>query len=117
LVAGVVLLVLGLGNWIMGLDKTGQYGRRMERAVEIGGPTARLPFNGTASILDEYTYSREFYADSLAKYEYYRVVRNGGAMLMLIGVGLMVGAAIRRVIVPTPRRDRPLPDSSAHPAG
>jgi hypothetical protein len=100
LIAGLLLLVLGMGNWLMGVDKTDQYGDRMRLAVETGGAAARIPFTGTTSILVEYTAARELYADSKTKYEYYRVVRNGGVLLIVLGAALIVGALIRRWIVP-----------------
>jgi hypothetical protein len=99
-IAGLVLLALGLGNWLMGVDKTDQYGDRMRLAVETGGDAARIPFTGTTSILVEYTAARELYADSKTKYEYYRVVRNGGVLLIVLGVSMVVGALIRRWLVP-----------------
>jgi len=100
LIAGCVLMLLGLGNWLMGMDRTEKYGRRMEVAVEKAGPAARIPFSGTSTILEEYTAARELYAESLVKYEYYRVVHRGGVLLLVLGVFLSAGAIVRRVAVP-----------------
>ena len=52
LIAGLVLLVLGIGNLRMGSDKMRQYGNRIAYARELGGPTVDLPFRGTESILE-----------------------------------------------------------------
>ena len=104
LIAGLVLLVLGFGNWLKGVDKTEKYARRMEVAVAKAGPAARIPFSGTTTILEEYTAARELYAESLTKYEYYLIVHRGGVFLMVLGVFLAGGAIIRRMAVPIPRR-------------
>lgn len=100
LIVGLVLLVLGLGNWRMGADKVAQYGRRMEYARTIGGPGADEPFRGTASILDTRTAAHELYEDSSDKYQYYLVVYRGGRLLTVIGLVLICGAVARRILVP-----------------
>ncbi len=102
LILGVVLLVLGTGNWIMGADKMHHYGRRQRQAVARGGPSVRTPIEGTAAILDPHPEARELYDDATAKYEYYRIVYRGGRLLVVLGVLLTAGAVIRRVLVPEP---------------
>jgi hypothetical protein len=104
LIAGLVLIALGLGNWIMGLDKTQRYARRMKVAVAREGAAAAIPFSGTTTILEEYTAAREIHADSLVKYEYYRVLHRGGILLLVIGVLLSSGAVVRLIVVPGPPR-------------
>ncbi len=100
LIAGVLFVVLGLGNWIMGTDRAEKYEKRMRAAVAKVGPSARIPFSGTTTILEEYTAARELYAESLAKHEYYRIVHRGGALLMIVGFVLATGAIVRRLTVP-----------------
>lgn len=100
----MVVVVLGLGNWLMGVAKTEKYSRRMEVAVAKAGPAARIPFSGTSTILEEYTAARELYAESLTKYEYYRILRRGGVLLMALGLFLSGGAIVRRIAVPEIRR-------------
>jgi len=97
-------VVLGVGNWAMGADRSERYERRMAGAVSRAGPSARIPFSGTSTILEEYTAAREVYAESLAKYEYYRVVHRGGVLLVVVGLVLATGAIVRRLVVPVGRR-------------
>ncbi len=100
LVAGLVLLVLGIGNWQMGSSKQRQYADRIAYAREIGGPGLGRPFRDTSSILEPRTTAHEIYDDSTAKYEYYRVVYRGGRLLMGIGCVLIAGALVRRALAP-----------------
>jgi len=100
LVAGVVLLVLGVGNWHMGSDKMRQYANRIAYARELGGPGVERPFRGTASILEPRTTANELYEDATAKHEYYRLVFRGGRLLCLLGGVLIASALLRRILVP-----------------
>ncbi|RMF22806.1 MAG: hypothetical protein D6760_06700 [Deltaproteobacteria bacterium] len=100
LILGIVLLVLGAGNWIMGADKVHHYARRQRQALARGGPSVARPLVGTEAILDPHPQARQLYEDATAKYEYYRIVYRGGRLLVLLGVVLTAGAVIRRLIVP-----------------
>ncbi len=102
LILGIVLLVLGVGNWIMGADKVHHYARRQRQALARGGLSVTRPLEGTAAILDPHPQARQLYEDATAKYEYYRIVHRGGRLLVLLGVVLTAGAVIRRLIVPEP---------------
>ena len=100
LIGGLVLVVLGLGNWVMAASKVDQYQRAMARARQAGGATVERPFRGTASILEERGEAHERFESARLKQEYYRVVYRGGILLCVLGTGLCGGAIVRRRLVP-----------------
>jgi hypothetical protein len=98
LVFGLVLLVLGFGNWAMGHSKVQMYKHRQREAIRMGGGLdVTTPFRGTASILEERGEAHELYEESLARYRYYKVMRRGGRFLMQVGSVLIAGAILRRI--------------------
>jgi hypothetical protein len=104
LVFGLVLLLLGFGNWLMGSAKVRQYKHRQRDAIQMGGPDVTRPFRGTASILEDRTEAYDLYEEAVTRYRYYKLVRRGGRFLMIIGMVLVSGATLRRIAVPFPRR-------------
>jgi hypothetical protein len=98
---GLVLFLLGAGNWAMGITKMAQYKERQKEAMRIGGETVTAPFRGSASILEERTDAHELYEESVARYRYYKLVRRGGRFFMVIGALLVFGALLRRMTVPS----------------
>ena len=100
-IAGLCLVILGLGNWSMGSSKLAQYGGQMAEAREAGGPSVERPFRGTASILEERGEAHDRFASARLKYEYYRVVHRGGLLLLGLGTVFIGGALLRRMLVPS----------------
>ena len=96
-----MLILLGVGNWFMGISKMAQYKERQKEAMRVGGETVTDPFRGTASILEERTDAHELYEESVARYRYYKLVRRGGRFFMVIGALLVFGAVLRRMSVPS----------------
>ena len=98
LIFGLVLLVLGYGNWAMGHSKVQMYKHRQREAIRMGGGLdVTTPFRGTSSILEERTEAHELYEESVARYRYYKVMRRGGRFLMQVGGVLIAGAILRRI--------------------
>jgi hypothetical protein len=102
LVIGLVLLLLGAGNWAFGGPKMSKYKQRRRHAVQIGGPAVKAPFRGTLSILDKRSSTNDLYDDADIKYEYYRVIARGGRVMAITGFVLVVGALLRRYSKPAP---------------
>lgn len=99
-IAGLALVILGLGNWAMAGRKVEQYAASMERARQAGGPAVERPFRGTASILEERGEAHERYESARLKQEYYQVVYRGGVLLFVLGSSMVLGALVRRRLVP-----------------
>jgi len=100
---GVVLLVLGVGNWLVARSRLAEFGDLQD----AGEPVATL------GNFEEFTeLDARMNADLLrplqkgvndqwvtaTKIDFYKVVRTGGALFSLIGLGLILGAstAVRR---------------------
>ena len=101
LIIGLVLLLLGAGNWAFGGPKMTEYKQRRRHAVQIGGQAVRAPFRGTLSILDKRTSAHDLFDDADIKYEYYRVIARGGRVMAIAGFVLVVGALLRRYSKPS----------------
>lgn len=87
---GLVLLVLGLGNWIVGHRKVLEYERllarsdrplRVERFAEFGELTQRT----NASLLKSFQASTDTTSLVEAKLDFYQIVHAGGRLLLLAG--------------------------------
>jgi len=102
MIFGLVLFMLGAGNWTYAAVKAAQFKARQIEAIRQGGFDVSRPFRGTASILEERTEMHEFYEDSVSRYRYYKTVRRGGRFLMSIGGVIVLAALVRRIAVPQP---------------
>lgn len=96
LLVGVLLIIIGAGNWYTGVDKGAEY----ERLLAAGNlPTSvddyqdfrQLTARTTATLLGPLQRGSDEYTLANAKLDFYKVVQSGGRMLMLLG--LFCGAA------------------------
>jgi len=99
-IIGLVLLLLGAGNWAFGGPKMSKYRQRRRHAVQIGGQAVKAPFRGTLSVLDKRTSAHDLYEDADIKYEYYRVIARGGRVMAITGFVLVIGSLLRRYSKP-----------------
>jgi hypothetical protein len=97
LLVGIVLLLLGAGNWVFGGIKMTEYKQRRRAAAQLGGPAVKQPFRGTESILERRTGAHDLFEDADIKYEYYRVIARGGRVVTLVGAFLAASAVARRL--------------------
>jgi hypothetical protein len=96
---GIVLLVLGLGNWVASHGKIAEYERRMHEPDPIEGPIAldgftHLTPRTNATLLERLLPHFGTYGVAAARRDFYVVVQSGGRLiavigLLLIGVGLL----------------------------
>src|SRR5271169_6223156 len=96
---GVVLLVLGLGNWVASLDKISEYERGVREPGPIEGTSSldglsHLTPRTNATLLDRLHPHFGVYGVAEARRDFYTVVQSGGRLiavagLLLIGVGLL----------------------------
>ena len=94
-IVGLSLVALGVANAVTGNSKMNEYRARKHAAIAAGGESVRLPFSGTASILDPSTDAQLLFESAAIKYEYYRIVRRGGYYFLGMGTALLFGAAAR----------------------
>jgi hypothetical protein len=92
LITGVTLVVLGLGNAVIGSQKLAQY----ERVVEEGRMHGWVPdAHTTDRILRPVDEDAERYNISRAKVDLYHVVLSGGVVMLAVGAILTIAAWVR----------------------
>ena len=95
---GIVLLVLGLGNWVVSRSKVLEYERRarapemMDRSGSLEG-FARLTPRTNATLLERLHHRLADYGVADAKRDFYTVVHSGGRFIAVIGL-LLIGIAL-----------------------
>jgi hypothetical protein len=97
---GVLLVILGLGNWVVSRSKLFEYGHRIAstETVERVGSLADYPEltpRTNATLLERLHRGAPDYDFTAAKLDFYTVVQSGGRVLTSIGV-LVAGVALLR---------------------
>lgn len=93
---GVVLLVLGLGNWVVSRGKLNEYQRRstaaepVEHAGSLEGYT-HLTQRTNATLLDRLHRRPRDYDVVDARRDFYLVIHDGGRLIAVLGL-LLIGA-------------------------
>src|SRR5262245_44992428 len=95
---GIVLLVLGLGNWLVSRSKLLEYERRGAAAEVIDGAGSldgftRLTPRTNATLLERLHRRLGDYGVADAKRDFYTVVQSGGRLITAVGL-LLVGIAL-----------------------
>jgi hypothetical protein len=108
-VAGFTLLVLGIGNWVTGVDKGAEYAELLRASRPAASePTEHdftaLDAQANAMLLATLNRGRDPLTFVRTKMDFYEVVRSGGRLLVLAGVCLLAAALIqarhrKRVVV------------------
>jgi hypothetical protein len=97
---GLLLIIIGFGNWYTGVDKGAEY----EQLLAAGNlPTTvddfqdfqHLSARTTATLLDPLQRGSDEYTLANAKLDFYRVVQSGGRMLMMLGLFCSAAGLIR----------------------
>jgi hypothetical protein len=97
---GFVLLVLGVGNWLVSANKIEEYAPR-ETTTSTTSDEAPLddfpPLNRwtNATLLKRLNRGDVNYTVAEAKSDFYHVVESGGRLLTFIGLLLMTGALVQ----------------------
>jgi len=100
LVVGVVLVVLGSGNYLFGVSKVNHYREILHKAVAAGGPGVRQTSVGTSAILSRPSDIELLYEKAITKYQYYKIIMRGGRLFGIVGSLLVLGFALRRKLTP-----------------
>jgi hypothetical protein len=102
LVAGILLLVLGVGNWIAGAVELTKYQNLLRKTAETGLEESYRSFQEldqqkNEEVLRRINEDRERYNAARVKMDFYYVVLSGGRLLFVIG-GLLTFFSLIRLI-------------------
>ena len=102
LVAGFLLLVLGIGNWIAGAVELTKYQNLLRRTAETGLEESYRSFQEldqqkNEEVLRRINEDREKYNAARVKMDFYYVVLSGGRLMFLLGALLTFFSLIRLI--------------------
>jgi hypothetical protein len=105
---GILCLVLGAGNWIVGTLESAKYQALLHKTAQTGLEESYKSFQEldqqkNEEVLLRINQDRERYNAARVKLDFYYVVLIGGRWLLLIGAGVTVASVIRLI-----RRDTPV---------
>ncbi len=108
---GVLLFVLGMGNWLVSRNKLFEYGHRhdADSSMTSSGPSRdfpRLTPRTDTALLERLHRGLADYTFTAAKLDFYTVVHSGGRFLSVLGLLLIAVAIVqswhgRRSILPS----------------
>lgn len=101
-VSGIVCLVLGIGNWVVGTVETSKYQNLLHRTEPTGLEESyrsfqELDHQKNEEVLRRINEDREKYNAARVKLNFFYVVLMGGRTLFLCGVLLVLGSLIRLI--------------------
>ena len=102
MVCGLVCLVLGIGNWIVGAIETAKYQALLRKTAQTGlEETYRsfqeLDHQKNEEVLRRINDDREKYNAARVKLNFFFVVLTGGKLLFVVGAILALSAAVRLI--------------------
>jgi len=102
LVAGIVCLFLGIGNWVTGSMETSKYQSLLYKTARTGLEESYRNFQEldqqkNEEVLRRMNDSREKFNAARVKLNFFYVVLIGGRILFLLGLLLILGALIRLI--------------------
>ncbi len=106
---GMVLVLLGAGNWIVGAVQVAHYRALVDagskaRAEDRPGGSRELSTTKSTEILGRIHEEREKYNAARIKVDFFYVVLRGGLLLFFAGLGFSIFALVKTV-----RRHAPTP--------
>ena len=102
LVAGIVCLFLGIGNWVTGSMETSKYQSLLFKTARTGLEESYRNFQEldqqrNEEVLRRMNDNREKFNAARVKLNFFYVVLIGGRILFLLGLLLILGALIRLI--------------------
>jgi hypothetical protein len=102
LVAGIVCLFLGIGNWVAGSMETSKYQSLLRKTARTGLEESYRNFQEldqqkNEEVLRRMNDNREKFNAARVKLNFYYVVLIGGRILFLLGLLLVLGSLIRLI--------------------
>ena len=91
---GIVLVILGLGNWIASHSKVVEYEQRARESASVEDPAptgafSRLTPRTSATLLDRLQPHFGDYGVAAARRDFYAVVQSGGRLITIVGMLLV----------------------------
>ncbi len=102
LVAGLMLLLLGIGNWVVGAVQITKYQGLLRNTAKTGLEESyrnfqELDLRKNEEVLQRINKDREKYNTARVKVDFYYVVLGGGRLLFFIGLFLTFFGLIRLI--------------------
>ncbi len=102
LVAALILLILGLGNWIVGAVQVTKFQRLLRNTAKTGLEDSyrsfqELDLRKNEEVLRRINRDREKYNTARVKVDFYYVVLGGGRVLFFLGLFLTCFGLIRLI--------------------
>ena len=102
LIFGILCLVLGAGNWIVGTLESARYQALLHKTAQTGLEESYRSFQEldqqkNEEVLLRINQDRERYNAARVKLDFYYVVLVGGRWLLLIGAGVTMASVIRLI--------------------
>lgn len=99
MVSGVICLVLGIGNWTVGVIETSKYQALLYKTARTGLEESyrsfqQLDHQKNEEVLRRINEDREKYNGARVKLNFFYIVLMGGRVLFLIGAVLTLGAMV-----------------------
>ncbi|HUY20463.1 MAG TPA: hypothetical protein VMV15_14715 [Candidatus Binataceae bacterium] len=96
---GLALLLLGAGNWVIGLERTTEYGQIIARAAAPPVPDQAYrsfdELDADSAVLEPFTVEERKVSYATARMDFYHATFLTGQVLVLIGlVTMMIGFII-----------------------
>lgn len=102
LIAGLVCLVFGVGNWVVGAVETAKYQNLLLKTAHTGLEDSyrnfqQLDQQRNEEVLRRLTENREKYNAARVKLNFFYVVLTGGRLMFLVGAVITVVALVRMI--------------------
>ncbi|HET9915566.1 MAG TPA: hypothetical protein VFQ89_00555 [Candidatus Binatia bacterium] len=102
LIAGLVCLVFGVGNWVVGAVETAKYQNLLLKTAHTGLEDSyrnfqQLDQQRNEEVLRRLTENREKYNAARVKLNFFYVVLTGGRLMFLVGALITVVALVRMI--------------------
>jgi len=102
LVAGLMLLLLGIGNWVVGAVQITKYQGLLRNTAKTGLEESyrnfqELDLRKNEEVLQRINKDREKYNTARVKVDFYYVVLGGGRLLFFVGLFLTFFGLIRLI--------------------
>ena len=102
MVAGLICLLLGIGNWMVGAIESGKYQALLRKTTQTGLEETYRSFREldqqkNEEVLRPINEDREKYNAARVKLNFFYIVLTGGRLLFAIGAILSLSTAIRLI--------------------